>query len=82
MGVHDGEGGRQVYGEVRVEADGVDVEQRDERSVCVCLELSEELGSYGCGCEDEGVRAKGVGLVEERVYRLACVSYTLICWCK
>lgn len=41
VGVYNGEGGREVNGEVGVEADGVDVEEWDERLVCVGGELGE-----------------------------------------
>jgi hypothetical protein len=35
MCINDGEGGWQVYGKVRVEADRVDVEERNQRSACM-----------------------------------------------
>jgi hypothetical protein len=38
-----------------VEADRVDVEERDECSACMVGELSEDFGADGCGGNDEGV---------------------------
>jgi hypothetical protein len=60
MCVYDGEGRREVYGEVRVETDRVDVEQRDKRGACVVGELSKDLGTNGCGRYNEGVGSQGV----------------------
>lgn len=56
MCVYDGEGRRQMYGEVGVEADRVDVEQREKRGACVVGELSEDLRTDRCSREDEGIR--------------------------
>ena len=49
-----------MYGEVRVEADGVYVEERDEGGVCVCGEFIEKFRTNGCGYEDEGIRLEGI----------------------
>jgi hypothetical protein len=55
----------------------MDVEERDEGSACMVGELSEDIGTDGCGRDDEGVRSQGVGLGEPRLYWLVCVSRSL-----
>jgi hypothetical protein len=47
MCVDDGVCGREVEGEVRIEADRVDVEERHQRSACVVGEFCEDLGLDG-----------------------------------
>ena len=74
MCVYDGERRRYVYGEVRVEADGMYVEEWDESLVCVGGEFGEELWSDWCGCDDESVRLEDIRLGEPRLYWLQCVS--------
>jgi len=54
MCVDDGVCGWQVDGEVRVEADRVDVEERHQRSACVTGELCENLRLDGS--DDQDVR--------------------------
>jgi hypothetical protein len=62
MCVYDRERWGQVYGEVRVEADRVDVEEGDECGACVGGELCEDFGTDGCGRDDEGVWFQSVRL--------------------
>jgi hypothetical protein len=57
MCVYDGEGRREVYREVGVEADRVDVEEWDKRGACVVGELSEGFRTNRCGRDDEGIRS-------------------------
>jgi hypothetical protein len=49
-------------GEVRVEADGVDVEQGCQRSACVLGELHEKFWSNRGGRNDESVRLESAFL--------------------
>lgn len=51
-----------MYGEVCVEADRMNVEQRDERSAGVIGELGEDSWTDRCGRNDEGVRSQSVRL--------------------
>jgi hypothetical protein len=60
MCVHDRERWGQVYGEVRVEADRVDVEERDECGACMSGELSKSFGTNGRGRDDQGVWLQSV----------------------
>jgi hypothetical protein len=48
MCVYDRKRWGQVYGEVRVEADGVDVEEGDECGAGMVGELGEDFGTDGC----------------------------------
>jgi len=51
-----------VYGEVGVEADRMDVEQRNERSACVVGELGEDFGTDRRGRNDESIWSQSVRL--------------------
>jgi hypothetical protein len=55
MGVYNGERGREMYGEMGVEADGMDVEERDQGSACMVGELSEKFGTKWRNRDDKSV---------------------------
>lgn len=52
MCVYDGEGWWEMYGEMCVEANRVDVEQRDEGGACVVGEFGKEFRADGGGRDD------------------------------
>jgi hypothetical protein len=56
-----------VYGEVCVEADGMNVEQRDKRRARVIGEFGKYFGTNGCGRDNEGIRSQSVRLREPRL---------------
>lgn len=60
MGVHDGECRGQVDGEVGVETERVDVEERDKCGACVTRQLGEDVWADGCGRDNEGIWLQSV----------------------
>lgn len=70
MGVDDGEGRRQEEGEVGVEADAVDVEERDLQRLGVRVYACEDGGIDRGDEQDEGEGGEGVVVGDERFKRL------------
>jgi len=58
--VYDGECRGQVDGEMGIEADRVDVEERNECGACVIRQLGEDVWADGCGRDDEGIWPQSV----------------------